>query len=345
MSTLPDLDKLIKDLEASPLKFWIDRNASLSVLESLGEQGEPALGAVLEYLCRASSLARAAGVFRSVGLAGRKYTPTLIQRFTADTKVGHPQKAVGMLYAMALLKRADDQYSDDLKEVFGRTIADPALASGLRFCSALGARNHGFMEASDAEHIMYEHIEALVTNRANTFLFPPLAVAEQLLLPFLPSAFRKHDHRPQWGLGLDLPRWVDVYDVDNPGSLGSRISSETPLWLVNAGIPDERCNVKSDDDLTESDIAQAKEELESNPHPLRQYRRISLKWITVGKENNKRALEHIHALDQSVPKQLRQIGFAHRNRAYMFTFSTSPERYETADKWFFEPVISGLDFY
>lgn len=340
-----ELDKLIKGLQASPLKFWTDRNTCLSKLESLGREAEPALGEALKYLCKKSFLVNAARVFRSVGPPARQWIPTLIQEFNAKTRTGEAQVAVGIVYAMALLPQVKDRYNDDLKEFFDKIIANPQLNSGVRFCAALGARSHGYLDVADSDHVMYEHIEALVIKNSGRSLFPSLDIAEPLLSGPLPSAFLKHYEKSQWGITLHLPRWVEVYDGDNPGPMRPRISSETPLWLVNSGIPGERCNVKMDQNLTDSDMAQAKEELESNPPPLRQYRRISMKWITLGKEKNKRAFEHIHALEQSVPKKLRQIGFSHRNRGYVFTFSTSPERYEMANKWFFDVVISAIEFH
>lgn len=151
----------------------------------------------------------------------------------------------------------------------------------------------------------------------------------------------------KWGLKFTVPAGVNVYTSENPGPMASRINSDTPLWLVSSSLASERINLKVSQfqDATEKELEEAKQQLEQTGIiPIPQYQRISVKFIKIGKQGNKNAVEHIHALKQREPKKLRQIMFVHRGRIFNFTCATSPERFDTANNQFFDSIFSSMEF-
>lgn len=148
------------------------------------------------------------------------------------------------------------------------------------------------------------------------------------------------------GIKFVVPEGVNLYTVESPGPMTSRITSETPLWLVNSSLTSERINVKVSQfqDATESELDKSKQQLDGNPAPIPNYQKISVKFIKIGKQGNKNALEHIHVLKQKEPKKLRQIMLIHKGRAILFTCSTSPERFDSADKQFFDLIFRTMEF-
>lgn len=154
----------------------------------------------------------------------------------------------------------------------------------------------------------------------------------------------------KWGVKFAVPAGVNAYTSENPGPMASRINLETPLWLVSSSLASERINVKFSqfDDATEKELEEAleetKQQMERDGLPLPQYQGISVKFIKIGKQGNKKAIEHLYALKQREPKKLRQIMFVHRGRLFGFTCATSPERFDTANNQFFDLIFSSMEF-
>jgi len=152
----------------------------------------------------------------------------------------------------------------------------------------------------------------------------------------------------EWGIKFLIPQGVLLYTSDNPGAMASRINSTTPLWLVNSALESERINLKisEDDTVTAAELDEFKQELDKGtPYgSTRQYRKLSVKYVDIGKNGSKHAVEHIHALKQREPKKLRQIIFVHRGKLFSFTCATTPERFDVADKDFFSLIFNGMEF-
>jgi hypothetical protein len=152
----------------------------------------------------------------------------------------------------------------------------------------------------------------------------------------------------KWGLKFTVPAGVNVYTSENPGPMASRINSNTPLWLVSSSLSSERINLKVSQfqDATEKELDEAKQDLDSGNlfRSVPQYQKISVKYIKIGKQKNKKAVEHINALKQRQPKKLRQIMFLHQGRVFNFTCATSPERFDNANQQFFGLIFSSMEF-
>ncbi len=150
----------------------------------------------------------------------------------------------------------------------------------------------------------------------------------------------------KWGIKFAIPEGVNLYTSENPGPMASRITSETPLWIVSSSLASERINVKvsSENDVTEKELEELKQQLENNGMPFPQYQGISVTFIKIGKQRDKKSIEHIHVLKQREPKKLRQIMFVHRGYLFNITCATSPERFEIANSQFFDVIFSTMEF-
>jgi len=146
----------------------------------------------------------------------------------------------------------------------------------------------------------------------------------------------------KFGFSFNAPEKVNVYTADDPGPMAARIKADTPMWIVSSEVPTERINVKITEGATMNDLRQMLDI--SSYSGLPQYERISVKEIKIRKNQDKPAYEHIHLLKLSPPKKLRQILFVHKGNAFGFTSSTSADRYETANKQFFDVIFKSLEF-
>lgn len=152
---------------------------------------------------------------------------------------------------------------------------------------------------------------------------------------------KKRFESKEFGFSFDIPEKVNVYTADNPGPMAARISVNTPMWIVNSEIPTERINVKITKGATMNDLKQMLDI--SSFSGLQKYKRISMKEIKIGKNQDEPAYEHIHQLKYNPPKKLRQIAFVHDGIAFGFTCSTSVGRYEVANKEFFDVIFKSLE--
>jgi len=146
----------------------------------------------------------------------------------------------------------------------------------------------------------------------------------------------------KFGFSFDVPENVNVYTADGPGPMAARIRADTPMWIVSSEIPTERINVKLTEGATMNDLEQMLDISSYSGVP--QYERISVKEIKIGKSQDKSAYEHIHLLKLHPPKKLKQILFVHKGNAFGFTCSTSADRYDTANKQFFDVIFESLEF-
>ena len=146
----------------------------------------------------------------------------------------------------------------------------------------------------------------------------------------------------KFGFSFNVPENVNVYSTDNPGPMAARIKADTPMWIVSSVIPTERINVKITEGATMNDLKQM---LDISAYfGLSQYQRISVKEIKIGKTQDKPAYEHILLLKLNPQKKLRQILFVHNGNVFGFNCSTSENRYETANREFFDTIFNTMEF-
>jgi len=149
-----------------------------------------------------------------------------------------------------------------------------------------------------------------------------------------------------FGISFPVPAGLDLYTPENPGPLASLFTPRQFIYLVNPDFKDENIGAKYSTGVTEADLKQFKELLDTNPPTasLPGYKKISVKFIKIGTKSNKLAVEHVYNMRGNVLGTLRQITFLHNGRGFTFTCATAQERYEQANKEFFEPIFSKMEF-
>ena len=85
-------------------------------------------------------------------------------------------------------------------------------------------------------------------------------------------------------------------------------------------------------------------EAESYRAPLPEYRRISVNVARIGKLKSKTAIDHLFNAKGNIYGTLRQVTFSHRGRGFIFTCATSVDRFDTANRQFFEALFDSMEF-
>ncbi len=150
----------------------------------------------------------------------------------------------------------------------------------------------------------------------------------------------------EFRISFPVPKGLDLYTPDNPGPLAPLFTRRQFIYLVNPDFKDENVGAKYSTGVTEADLKQFKELLDTNPPTasLPGYRKISVKFIKVGTKGDKLAVEHVYNMRGNVLGTLRQVIFLHNGRSFTFTCATAQERYEQANKEFFDPIFSKMEF-
>jgi len=149
----------------------------------------------------------------------------------------------------------------------------------------------------------------------------------------------------KYGVSFTIPKGINLYTAENPGPLASQISYITPIFLVNPDFTEENINVKVSEPISEADLNGFKKMLDEKPNmSLPQYKRISVNFIKIGKQRDKKAVEHVFIMKGNILGKLRQITFAHKGRGFTFTCATAVDRFEKANQEFFAPLFSSMEF-
>jgi hypothetical protein len=147
------------------------------------------------------------------------------------------------------------------------------------------------------------------------------------------------------GLSFVVPKGVNLYTAEHPGPLRFLISEQEPLILVNPDFTEESINLQVIGNISESDVVGYEELLqEGQTLPVPEYKRESVAMIRIGKDNKKLAVEHIYFMKGNIKGKLRSITFAHKEKGFTFTCATSPERFDSANKAFFQALFDTMTF-
>jgi hypothetical protein len=147
------------------------------------------------------------------------------------------------------------------------------------------------------------------------------------------------------GISFVVPRGKNLYDAEHPGPLRSQISERAPFILVNPDFTEENINVLLTDSTSENDVVNLEKELhETQTMPLPEYRRVSVATIKIGKDHTKLAVEHIFFMKGNIEGKLRSVTFSHKGKGFVFTCATAPERFDNANKEFFQAIFDNMTF-
>ena len=145
------------------------------------------------------------------------------------------------------------------------------------------------------------------------------------------------------GIAFDVPKGINLFTKSNPGPLGSQIDARNPFILVNPTFTEENVNVKVAGRATSSDLSTMKSQLDnSTSFNVPGYKRVSVSMITIGKNRDIPAVEHVFFMKGNVPGKIRSVTFVVNGNGFIFTCATGVDRFESANRNFFDPLLSSV---
>jgi hypothetical protein len=280
-------------------------------------------------------------VRRSFDIRGQRflYVDFLIGKVDHNLAYGAPPSKYA-LYLPVILKSMET-YEPILKEAGDKESLDHLVAKKLRLGRLM-------LEVGRADLALEYVREGLaIAPEIQELLKLKQEVDSRFTKPHEQAAIAggKRFESKKFGFSFNVPENVNVYTADNPGPMAARINADTPMWIVSSVIPTERINVK----VTVGESPTTEEILkmfQGDPHAgaIPQYQKISVMVITIGQKQHKAAVEHLHALRVNPPKKLRQILFVHNGNTFGFTCSTSVDRFDAANKEFFDVLFNSMEF-
>jgi hypothetical protein len=148
----------------------------------------------------------------------------------------------------------------------------------------------------------------------------------------------------EFKLSFMIPSPLKLYTAKNPGPLSRLFSAGSIFVLVNPNFLDENINVKVSEGVSENDLVEFKSMLENKPLPVPGYKKISIRFITIGKEGDKKALEHVYNMKGNVLGRMRQVTFIHRGRGFTFTCGTAQNRFNETNHLIFDKIFNNIEF-
>jgi hypothetical protein len=154
-----------------------------------------------------------------------------------------------------------------------------------------------------------------------------------------------HYASKEYGLSFTVPAGIKLYTSGTPGASKYGVSAETPIVVANPSLPYENVKIKVADGVSADDLVEFKAMLDRTPQmPLPRYKRVSVAFCKVGRQDDKPAVEHVFFEKGQVYGKLRQLTFQHEGRGFTVTCGTSEERFESANQAFFGTVLTSLEF-
>ncbi|MGQ9688042.1 MAG: hypothetical protein ACUVXF_04530 [Desulfobaccales bacterium] len=146
----------------------------------------------------------------------------------------------------------------------------------------------------------------------------------------------------RYGLSLPLSQDVRLYTPENPGPF--TFEGKNLCILVNKWKPSDliMLNCSGIPDEVELDNFMLKMQATGLPQPG--YRKVAVRYTTVGDNPPKRAVEHIFELGGAAPRIMRQVYFTHKGQGFALVATSVPDRFEDINKTFFDPVFRSLRF-
>jgi WD40 repeat protein len=150
----------------------------------------------------------------------------------------------------------------------------------------------------------------------------------------------------EFGMSFPVPDGLSLYTPGNPGPIPSLFTQGQLLYLVNPDFTDENIGASYITGVTDADLKQFKDLLDTNPPTATQpgYKKISVRFINIGTKGDTLAVEHVYNMQGNVYGTIRQVTFIHNGRGFTFTCATAQSRYEEANKNFFDPIFANMEF-
>jgi hypothetical protein len=172
----------------------------------------------------------------------------------------------------------------------------------------------------------------------------PLTTSAPSTAPTTAPAAQKYSN-PAWKISFDIPEGMELYSPENPGPMGHLFASGTALVLVSKANREVSINLSVANGIKDSDLDDFLTQMQQTPNlPIPGYQRVSVLASKVGKNADKKAVEHIFFMQGNVPGKMRQVTFIHNGSGYTFTCGTPKELYDQSDSSFFQQFFQSLAF-
>jgi hypothetical protein len=151
----------------------------------------------------------------------------------------------------------------------------------------------------------------------------------------------------EYGMKFPVPEGLELFTPEEPGPYMSILKDRRIIFLVGASSKDISISVRYSPGLTEADLKASKDTLDSTPPQakLPGYKKISVRFITIGAGADKEAVEHVYTVTtNNVPTTVRQVMFLHKGRGFTFICSAVERQFAFADKRLFEPIFAKMQF-
>ncbi len=169
-----------------------------------------------------------------------------------------------------------------------------------------------------------------------------LVVCALAAFPSLAAEKAQQYSNERYGFSIPLSEDVRLFTPDNPGPFA--FGEHTIFILVNRWKPSDLIMGNLSEVADEKGLSDLRSSLESRGLPQPGYRKIAVQITNIGKNQEKRALEHIFDLQGQAPRTMRQVCFIHRGKGLTFVCTANADHFQETDKTFFEPVLRSITF-
>lgn len=147
---------------------------------------------------------------------------------------------------------------------------------------------------------------------------------------------------PAYGFSFPIPEGMRLYTPEHPGPF---IFKPNNIYiLANWRKPSEFIMVNKSSAHDEKDLQELKSDLEAEDMADKNYKKYSVRYVTIGKNQATPAVEHIFTVAGKVTRTMRQICCTHNGKGLFFTCSASADRFQEANQAFFEPIFRNITF-
>jgi len=145
------------------------------------------------------------------------------------------------------------------------------------------------------------------------------------------------------GIAFDAPPGVRIYTPAAPGRYKSVLGGGRFVYLDSPDVRNASVVAKFSPNATEAELKSYKDILDTKPPQatLEGFKKHSVRFITIGKQGGKEALEFVYDT-QSVT--IRQVVFVHNGMGITFTCTSLQAQYGAAEVEMFKPLFSRLEF-
>jgi len=147
---------------------------------------------------------------------------------------------------------------------------------------------------------------------------------------------------PTYGFSFPVPEGMKIYTPEHPGPF--TFKADNIVILANWRKPSEFIMVNKSAAHDDKDLQELMSSLDGQGLSQPGYTKVSVQYITIGKNHQMRAVEHIFTMQGQVAKTMRQICCIHNGKGLFFTCSADADRFQEVNQAFFEPVFRNITF-